>query len=177
MKEKKYRKVDYWFESDEKNFKQLAFSLFDMLGFKRNIVIVFFRIINPKDLYEFQNKVSCEVVHNVEYSDRYSVFIPELQSNSQLDRLMPNNYEFPTECAYIPLINDFDSFRLNQKCVEKNDAVSCEIAKFEALLDHEGIHLKFDLEYFELNNVGIILKNWEKTFGKIKYKNGKQTTC
>lgn len=168
-------KIDYWFDSYEKSFKQLAFLLFDKLGFKSNIVISFFRIINSSNLNEFQNKFSCKLVQNTEYTDRYCVFIPELQSNSILDRLMLNNYEFPTECTYTPLITDFNSFLLNQKKIEKYDAITYKLAVFESLLDHEGIHLKFDLEYFTQNKIDTILCDWESSINNIRYRKNKKT--
>lgn len=169
MVKRNTKKIDYWFNSEEDGFKRLAFLLFDMLDFKRNIAIIFFRTSEPNDLYEFQNIVSCKVVRDIKYLDRYCVLISEMQSNTELNQLMQNNYEYPTECTYMQLQTDFESFLFNQKYLEKDDAISCGLAIFEALLDHEGIHLKFDLSYYDLKKIENILTAWENMLQGIKF--------
>ncbi len=88
---------------------------------------------------------------------------------------MLNNYEFPTECNYTSLITDFNSFLLNQKNIEKYDTITYKLAVFEAFLDHEGIHLKFELEYFTQKKIDMILCDWESTINNIRYKKNKKT--
>ena len=156
--EAKFRKINYWIVEEEIKYKPLALSLFDLLGIKQNIVIDVFRANNIKS---FQNLTQYKVVKDLTRTDKYCIYVPELNSNSDLNQILKNDYIYPTEITYTQLNTDFDTFLFNKQYAEKTDAVSCGMANFNAVLNHEGIHLNFNLNYFDNKIIEDVLKKWE----------------
>jgi len=165
LKEKKLKKIDYYLECNEKIIKQLAFSLFDLLDFKENIALTFFRALKQVN---FTNNQNFKLVNDVLRPDCFCVFFHKIKTNLEINKFMEGNYEYPTEITYIPINVDFETFLYNKKYLDKYNSITINLSLFEALIDHEGIHLSIETEYFESHKIYDTLNLWENSLN-VKY--------
>ena len=172
VKDKKnIKKIEYEISCNE--YRKVLLELFDLLGFKQNILIHFFRafnLIHDKVLESFKQKIQCKIIKNVTRQDSFCVFIPTINSNLELYELIGNIYD-EAECAYFPLINDLESFLFNWENIIKKNAVVYDISLFEAVFDMDyGMNFYFDIEYFKTMKIENVVKEWEKTFNNVKFR-------
>ena len=167
---KNIKKIEYEISCDE--YRKVPLELFDLLGFKQNIVIHLFRaanLIHEGVLKSFEQKIQCKIIKDVTREDSYCVFIPKVNSNIELYELIGKIYN-DAECAYFPLINDLETFLFNWGNITRKDAVAQGVCLFEAIFDMDyGTNLYFDPEYFEQQKIENTLEKWKKTFGDVKF--------
>ncbi len=166
------KKITYWMKANEDFVeRKIALSLFDLLGFKQNIVLWAFRAYSNNNhfLKAFADRVPCKVISDVTREDCFCALIPTLQSNMQLLELI-TAMDVQTEWTYIPLVANFDELLFNWKAIMAKGAVEYNFSMMEAVFDADSrLSFKFDAKYFESHKIDDILKNWEKTFGDIKF--------
>ena len=170
-KDKKTKKIQYWLNCDEA--RKFPLILFDLLGFKQNIVVSFFRAANLLDegfIESFEQKVKCKIIRDVTRKDSFCIFIPKIESNLELYELIEQIYE-EAEFTFFPSIKDLESLLYSWENIIKKNAVAYGICPFEARFDVEhDTKFYFDLEYFESKKIDSVLKEWEKTFGDFKWR-------
>ena len=150
---------------------RLVLQLFDLLGFKQNIALCFFRAQNLDEIKNFQEHFPCRVIRDVTRSDRFCVFVPELQSNTELQAIMNDNDLFDcTDYDYVPLITNLEEFLFSRNSFNKSkNEITCKLTTFAASLWHEGMNLSFDLEQWKIEQIESVLTKWENTFGDMKF--------
>jgi len=153
---------------------RLVLQLFDLFGFAQGIVLYFYRADNLDEVVKFQKQFPCRVIRDVTRSDRFCVFIPEVQSNIVLNAIMNDDGLFGgNDYQYIPQITSLEEFLFSQSSFSfkagKNEIIY-KLASFSASLNHDRISLSFDKEQWEIEYIESVLAEWENTFGDLKFK-------
>lgn len=152
--------------------KRVAFILFDLLGFKNNIVMNLYRTYYDKDniIYNFANKINCQIIANKVRRGCFCLYIPKIETNLQLMALR-EAMDVQTEVEYFPNISNFSEFLFNTKNLKSKEIIKKGIVKFQAYLDIDyGMTLYFDTKYFLDAHIENILNNWENSLLPITFK-------
>lgn len=150
---------------DEFADKEAALKLFDLLGFKDDIVIQAYRLYsNYEEVFKtFVKQFNSKIIKDVSRNDTACIYIPHLQSNLQLFDLI-KSMDVQTEWWYIPNVSNLESVLYNLHNLRKRSAVKYGLSLFDSYFDNDrGLHFYFNDAYYTSKNIESIIKFWKNS--------------